>query len=177
MNLEDCKSENLTPEQEAWLDEHMDTIMEVCEEYGILPSVLLGQMVYETNEAGWATSDVYKNSHNLFGIKWTEGCGYGEYSGFRVYDSDEDSIRDYARLLSKSGLYPGYMEGAKNWDYKQATQGLYDGPYCPDADYAKNVNSIIERYGFDKYDEVLNFYNFCNFIHINICLEISRYII
>ena len=152
MNLEDCKSENLTPEQEAWLDEHMDTIMEVCQEYGILPSVLLGQMVYESV---WGTSNVYNNSHNLFGIKYTDGCGYGNYSGFRVYESDEDSIRDYAKLLSKSGLYKGYMDGAKEWDYNKAVYGLYDGPYCPEESYAPNVISKIKEYGFDKYDEVL----------------------
>lgn len=151
-DLESAKSPDLTPEQEAWIDDHIGIIMEVCEEYGILPSVLLGQMVYE---CVWGTSNVYNNSHNLFGIKYTDGCGFGNYSGFRVYDSDEESIRDYARLLSKSGLYGGYMEGAKNWDYKQATQGLYDGPYCPDADYADNVISKIEQYGFDKYDEIL----------------------
>ena len=152
MNLEDCKSENLTPEQEAWLDEHMDTIMEVCQEYGILPSVLLGQMVYESV---WGTSNVYNNSHNLFGIKYTDGCGYGNYSGFRVYESDEDSIRDYAKLLSKSGLYKGYMDGAKEWDYNKAVYGLYDGPYCPEESYAPNVISKIKEFGFDKYDEVL----------------------
>ena len=151
-DLESAKSANLTPEQEAWLDEHMDTVMEVCAEYGILPSVLLGQMVYESV---WGTSNVYNNSHNLFGIKWTEGCGYGEYSGFRVYDSDEDSIRDYARLLSKSGLYQGYMDGAKNWDYEKAVYGLYDGPYCPEESYAPNVIAKIKEFNFDKYDEIL----------------------
>ena len=151
-DLESAKSANLTPEQEAWLDDHMDTVMEVCAEYGILPSVLLGQMVYESV---WGTSNVYNHSHNLFGIKWTEGCGYGEYSGFRVYDSDEDSIRDYARLLSKSGLYKGYMDGAKNWDYEKAVYGLYDGPYCPEESYAPNVIAKIKEFGFDKYDEIL----------------------
>jgi|GEM_PF-6692910 len=150
MNLEDCKSENLTPEQEAWLDEHMDTVMEVCEEYGILPSVLLGQMVYESV---WGTSNVYNHSHNLFGIKWTEGCGYGEYSGFRVYDSDEESIRDYARLLSSSKYYTDYMEGAKNFDYEQAVAGLK--AYCPSDNYGSMVIYKIKEFGFDKYDEVL----------------------
>ena len=64
-------------------------------------------MVYESV---WGTSNVYNHSHNLFGIKWTEGCGYGNYSGFRVYDSDEESIRDYARLLSTSQYYADYRE-------------------------------------------------------------------
>ena len=150
MNLEDCKSPNLTAEQEAWLDEHMDTVMEVCEEYGILPSVLLGQMVYESV---WGTSNVYNHSHNLFGIKWTEGCGYGNYSGFRVYDSDEESIRDYARLLSTSKYYADYREGAKNWDYKQAVGGLK--AYCPSDNYGDMVIYKINEFGFDKYDEVL----------------------
>ena len=150
MNLEDCKSENLTPEQEAWLDEHMDTIMEVCEEYGVLPSVLLGQMVYESV---WGTSNVYNNSHNLFGIKWTEGCGFGKYGAFRAYNSDEESIRDYARLLSSSKYYTGYMEGAKNFDYEQAVAGLK--AYCPSDNYGSMVISKIKEFGFDKYDEVL----------------------
>lgn len=151
-DLESCKSGNLTPEQEAWIDDHIDVIMEVCQEYGILPSVLLGQMVYESV---WGTSNVYNHSHNLFGIKYTDGCGYGEYSGFRVYKSDEESIRDYARLLSKSGLYAGYMAGAKNWDYEKAVYGLYDGPYCPEESYAPNVISKIKEFEFYKYDEAL----------------------
>lgn len=150
MNLEDCKSPNLTAEQEAWLDDHMETVMEVCEEYGILPSVLLGQMVYESV---WGTSNVYNHSHNLFGIKWTEGCGYGNYSGFRVYDSDEESIRDYAKLLSTSQYYADYREGAKNWDYKQAVAGLK--AYCPSDNYGDMVIYKINEFGFDKYDEVL----------------------
>ena len=151
-DLESAKSDKLTADEEKWIDDHIDFIMEVCEEYGILPSVLLGQMVYE---CVWATSDLYKNSNNLFGIKYTDGCGYGKCGAFRAYDSDEDSIRDYARLLSQSGRYGAYMEGAKEFDYKKAVYGLYDGPYCPEESYAPNVISKIEEYGFDKYDEIL----------------------
>ena len=151
-DLDSAKPDNLTPEQEKWIDDHIETIMDVCKEYGILPSVLLGQMVYECQ---WSTSDIGRNAHNLFGIKYTNGCGFGNYGGFRSYDSEEDSIRDYAKLLSQSGLYKGYMEGAKNWDYDRAVDGLYDGPYCPSSTYGPNVKSIIKKFGFDKYDEVL----------------------
>ena len=155
-DLEAAKPVGLTSEQSKWVDDHIDLILEVCKETGVLPSVLLGQCL---EESVLGTSDLYNNTHNLFGIRWTEGCGYECYQTagngcFRKYNSDEESIRDYARLLSTSQYYQGYRDGAKNWDYNQAVDGLTS--YCdpPDA-YLPKVKNHIDSHQFYKYDELL----------------------
>ncbi|MBX4267498.1 glucosaminidase domain-containing protein [Clostridium estertheticum] len=82
------------------------------EKYNIIPSLTITQAILETV---WLQ---YVKGNNIFGIKWTEGCGYAvqEFNThefingvstpmvcrFIKYDTLGDSILDHGRLLSFS---------------------------------------------------------------------------
>ena len=85
------------------------------EKYGILPSIAIAQAILET---GWGSSKLYKESHNLFGIKadksWkgpfvkmatSENYNDKIMDNFRVYKTKEDSIVDYGVFLNKNSRY------------------------------------------------------------------------
>ncbi|MBZ9626333.1 peptidoglycan-binding protein [Clostridium sp. FP2] len=100
----------------------------------------------------------------MFGIKWTNGCGYEVQElnthewingvktpmvcKFRKYDSLDDSILDHGKLLS----FTRYKSVITSKDYKEACQNVYNSGYCTDTDYPKKLISIIEENKLYIYD-------------------------
>ncbi|MGK0469094.1 glucosaminidase domain-containing protein [Clostridium sp.] len=129
--------------------------------YNTLPSVTIAQSILET---GWLK---YVKGNNIFGIKWTNGCGYEsqdftthEYikgvktfmvCKFRKYDSITDSLLDHGELLS-IGRYRVVIASK---DYKEASHNLYRCGYCSDSQYPQKLISIIEQNKLYLYDPVL----------------------
>ena len=72
----------------------------------IPPSLILAQAAIES---GWGTSRLSKDAHNYFGIMcFKPGCGVAFDNGpgeFRRFDSVNDSIAYYMRLLNTKGAY------------------------------------------------------------------------
>ncbi|MBZ9626379.1 glucosaminidase domain-containing protein [Clostridium sp. FP2] len=128
------------------------------EKYNILPSLTIAQAILET---GWLQ---YVKGNNIFGIKWTTGCGYEVQElnthewingvktpmvcKFRKYDSLADSILDHGKLLS----FTRYKSVITSKDYKEACQNVYNSGYCTDAEYPKKLISIIEENKLYIYD-------------------------
>lgn len=138
---------------------------ELQEGYGILPSIVLGQAILESN---WGQSSLASKYNNLFGMK-----SFGDekkvnletkefineewivmQGDFKVYDSWEDSMDDHTMLFVNGVTWnPGQYEKvlmAKN--YKQAAKALQDGGYATDPTYAQKIIEVIETYNLDKYD-------------------------
>ncbi|MCB2291756.1 glucosaminidase domain-containing protein [Clostridium sp. CS001] len=130
--------------------------------YNILPSVTIAQAILET---GWMQ---HVKGNNIFGIKWTTGCGY-EFQElnthewingvktpmvckFRKYDSLDDSILDHGKLLSLNR----YKDVINSKDYKDACQNLYSCGYCTDYEYPQKLISIIEENKLYLYDPVFH---------------------
>ncbi|MBZ9688575.1 glucosaminidase domain-containing protein [Clostridium estertheticum] len=96
------------------------------EKYGLFPSVTMAQAILET---GWLK--VVKGN-NIFGIKWTDGCGFEAQefltnemingvktpvmAKFRKYSSIEESILDYGKFLTNT-RYRGVLNSD---DYRKA---------------------------------------------------------
>lgn len=129
-------------------------------QYGVLPSLTLGQAAAES---GWGEHHI---QHNLFGIKWTRGCGFTkapattkEWEGgkevtkieiFRGYDSFEDSIKDHNKLLGTAKRYAP-LRAAKNW--KEAVTQVKACGYATDPNYIKLIYAIIEQNKFYLLDD------------------------
>jgi flagellum-specific peptidoglycan hydrolase FlgJ len=164
-------TENITPDQqekvskEQFIQRISPYAQELQASYGVLPSIIIGQAILESN---WGQSQLAAKYNNLFGIK-----AYGdqpkvnletqEYvnevwitiqGDFRVYDSWEDSLRDHTHLFVDGVDWnPTIYENvllAKN--YKEAAQALQEAGYATDPTYAEKVTDVIETYKLYKYD-------------------------
>jgi flagellum-specific peptidoglycan hydrolase FlgJ len=133
--------------------------VEFMREHGIPASVLIAQGALES---GWGA---HAPGNNLFGIKWTSGCGFdyveaptrefmnGKWvtitARFRKYDSIADSIKDRGNFLLQNSRYANL----RGTDYKTACQLLQKDGYATDPTYAKQLLAIIEQYQLYKYDQ------------------------
>ncbi|WP_296059041.1 flagellar assembly peptidoglycan hydrolase FlgJ [uncultured Amphritea sp.] len=131
----------------------------VAAELGVDPKVLLAQSALET---GWGRYLIQRqeggSSHNLFNIKadsrWSgdkalvgtvefrDGVAQQERSAFRVYDSYEESFRDYAEFLKGSSRYQQALELAG--DPYQYLSGLQQAGYATDPEYAEKIGRIFD---------------------------------
>ncbi len=140
------------------MQRHAAAAQRVEQASGIPSAFMLGQAGHET---GWGRSEINmadgSPSHNLFGIKatggWTgkvaeittteyiNGAAQKVVARFRAYDSYEDSMRDYARLITQS---PRYAQASQQTDSAQAyATGLQKAGYATDPNYASKLSRAI----------------------------------
>lgn len=87
----------------------------IYDKYGVLPSITISQAILES---GWGKSELSTKAKNLFGIKadasWKGQkikMNTSEYynkkivDNFRVYNSNEESIKDYGEFLRNNKRY------------------------------------------------------------------------
>lgn len=128
---------------------------EIYDKYGVLPSISISQAILES---GWGKSDLSVKSNNLFGIKadpsWKGKkvkMNTSEYynkkiiDDFRVYDSHEDSMKDYGEFLNNNKRY-------KQSGVFEATQYLKQAKAIENAGYSTVQNDK----GEDIYAELLS---------------------
>ncbi|MGX7148533.1 glycoside hydrolase family 73 protein [Enterococcus ureasiticus] len=151
--------------KEQFIDRISPHAKELQASYGVLPSIIIGQAILESN---WGQSTLASKYNNLFGIK-----AYGDQKkvnletreyineewiviqgDFRVYNTWEESMDDHTRLFVNGVTWnPRLYEHvllAKN--YKQAARALQDAGYATDPTYADKVIHVIESYDLNKYD-------------------------
>lgn len=88
---------------------------EIYNKYGVLPSVTIAQAILES---GWGKSELSTKANNLFGIKadtsWkgkkikmntSEYYNQKIVDEFRVYNSKQESIKDYGEFLKNNKRY------------------------------------------------------------------------
>ena len=90
---------------------------QVANEYGIDPRILLAQIIQEGNVKGAPGNNVMNLTA---GSKWTgtivnrgdtDAAGRKIKQNFRAYGSEEEGIRDYARMFATSDRYKGLRSG------------------------------------------------------------------
>jgi len=152
--------DNLSTAQHAaqFVRQVLPTIRRAAQSLGVNPLGLLAQAALET---GWGqrmprTADG-SPSMNMFGIKageeWSGARATAdtlEFSGgvatqrrtaFRAYGSIEESVNDFANLLSSS---PRYREAIAGGGSAQAyIQGIARSGYATDPDYGNKLNQIL----------------------------------
>lgn len=129
--------------------------------YELYNSVIIAQSVLET---GWGQSEIMMKANALFGIKagsgWKgkvyssytnevyDGVECTEYATFRAYDSIEDSIEDYYKLIKNN-----YKKALNCETQKESIQAIKNGGYATDPEYVSKIMSIINANNFiEKYD-------------------------
>lgn len=129
--------------------------------YQLFNSVIIAQSVLET---GWGQSKIMMKANALFGIKagsgWKgkvyssytnevyDGVESTEYATFRAYDSIEESIKDYYKLIKNN-----YKKALNCNTQKESIQAIKNGGYATDPDYVSKIMSIINSNDFiEKYD-------------------------
>lgn len=135
------------------------------EGYGVLPSIIIGQGILESN---WGISQLSSEYNNLFGIKsfghpdkvtldtqeyvneqWVTIQG-----DFRVYQSWEDSMTDHTMLFVNGVDWSPekYEKVLTAPSYREAAIALQEAGYATDPEYANKVIHVIETYHLDQYD-------------------------
>ncbi|MHC5250343.1 glucosaminidase domain-containing protein [Enterococcus sp. LJL90] len=144
---------------------------EVGQERDIYASVMIAQAILES---GSGSSDLASPpNYNLFGIKGEyngnsvsyatqedDGTGnlYTTQASFKVYGNYQESLADYATLLTdgvswNNQFYAGTWK-TNTTSYQDATTAL-EGSYATDTSYAEKLNGLIETYNLSTYDEPL----------------------
>lgn len=130
-------------------------------DYKLFNSVIIAQSVLET---GWGQSKIMMKANALFGIKagsgWKgkvyssytnevyDGVECTEYATFRAYDSIEESIKDYYKLIKNN-----YKKALNCNTQKESIQAIKNGGYATDPEYVSKIMSIINANDFiEKYD-------------------------
>ncbi|MBM7699315.1 LysM peptidoglycan-binding domain-containing protein [Kurthia huakuii] len=152
----------------AFIDMISTDVVTIANEYNLYASVMLAQAALESNygKSGLASAPNY----NLFGIKGqyngqsssfatneqtTDGTVFRTTASFRKYASYEESLKDYAVLLTggtsgNSTYYQGVLK-QHTMSYKQALQAL-EGRYATDTNYASKLQAIIDDYDLTRFD-------------------------
>lgn len=134
--------------------------VKIQENTGIPWQVIIAQAALET---GWLKNPVVdvktrQKSYNLFNIKGDGPAGSvraidSEYvkgrkqkvlTKFRAYNNYEESLRDYARLISKSERYAPAMKAKDNPE--EFAVKLQECGYAIDGNYAKKLIVIMRKY-------------------------------
>ncbi|NIF01180.1 flagellar assembly peptidoglycan hydrolase FlgJ [Pantoea sp. Acro-805] len=137
----------------------LPSAQKIAQQTGLHPHLIVAQAALES---GWGVREIPaadgSPSHNLFGIKATAGwrgktseITTSEYINgvkqqvkavFRVYDSYEQGLRDYAALLLNNPRYR-LVVGASSAE--QGASALQAGGYATDPAYADKLISLIKK--------------------------------
>jgi flagellar protein FlgJ len=150
--------QNLSEQASDFVEQVLPTIRQAATALGVNPLGMLAQAALET---GWGqrmprTADG-NSSLNLFGVKagsdWSGARAVAdtvEISGgvakqtrtaFRAYGSIEESVGDFARLLTSS---PRYREAvAAGGSAQTYVQSIAKAGYATDPEYANKLNEVL----------------------------------
>ena len=142
-----------------YAEQYKDAAMEQMRRYGIPASVTLAQGILESSNG---KSELSQLGNNHFGIKATRGwlAAGGDYlvytddrpnEKFCKYDSVADSYEHHSQFLAQNSRYARCFKLSPD-DYKGWTEGIARAGYASGSSYAKNLQTIIEANGLDKYD-------------------------
>lgn len=155
------KTKNLTGNNLKFVNSIKNAAIEAYQHYNILPSLTISQAILES---AWGRSSI---GNNIFGIKaysdwkgkkkcvWTteersNGTRYRTKCWFKDYDSIEDSVRDYTKLL----LGSRYTKVREAGNYREACYAVKEAGYATSSDYSESLIQLIETYGLYAWDGI-----------------------
>ncbi|EGP5222130.1 N-acetylmuramoyl-L-alanine amidase [Enterococcus faecium] len=161
----DNQQENEAQSHQQFIERLVPHAQELQDGYGVLPSIILGQAILESN---WGKSTLASKYNNLFGIK-----AYGDQKkvsletkefvneewitiqgDFKVYDSWEQSMDDHTQLFVQGVDWNPvlYEKVITATNYQEAAQALQEAGYATDPGYAQKIIQVIETYQLNQYD-------------------------
>lgn len=165
-------TQNLTTEM--FIAQIGEQARQIGQRYNIYASVMIAQAILESGSGSSGLALAPNN--NLFGIKgvWKDKDGIGHsktfatmeddgtgslYSildSFRVYNTQADSLEDYANLITGMPSYYSGVLKSNAKDYKDACVAL-QGTYATDTTYASKLIGLIETYDLTRFDKPLDY--------------------
>ena len=158
--------ENTSVPKEEFIERIRPHAQSLQASYGVLPSIIIGQGILESN---WGQSTLASEYNNLFGIKsfghekkvnletqeYINELWVTIQGDFRVYDTWEESMDDHTRLFVNGvtwnpRLYENVLMAT---NYVEAAHALQAAGYATDPDYANKVIHVIETYELYQYDQ------------------------
>lgn len=147
---------------EEYAATYSEYAMEQMKRYGIPASVTLAQGILESSN-GRSELSVKGNAH--FGIKCTSdwlrnGGSYLVYTDdrpdekFCTYASVGDSYEHHSLFLKENARYKSCFALSPD-DYRGWCEGLQRAGYASGDNYAKHLQSIIEKNGLTRYDQAV----------------------
>lgn len=123
-----------------------------------LPSVKLAQLLVESNDL---TSNMFKKTNNMFGIKCFDHTNHIRYrcmnfhddhkhDKFRVYKTPWESLRDHSLFIANR---ENYKQLYKTKDYVEQCKILQKRGYATNGSYADILISTIEKYNLHLLDK------------------------
>lgn len=148
----------LTAEQAQFVQRLWQPAVAAQRDTGVPAAFIIGQAALET---GWGKHEIRRpdgsSAFNLFGIKaggnwrgesvaaltteFVDGRPRKMTEGFRAYTSHEESMRDWARLISQSPRYSAVVRDGQT--VEGFAQGLQKAGYATDPDYAAKLTRVI----------------------------------
>jgi flagellar protein FlgJ len=144
----------------AFIDKLGASAQAASQTTGIPARFILSQAALES---GWGKREILNadgsSSHNVFGVKagksWTgktvdattteyvNGQAHTVKAKFRAYDSYQDAMEDYTKVLTTNPRYQPVVEAAG--DAAGFAHGLQRAGYATDPQYAKKLISIMKQ--------------------------------
>lgn len=135
----------------------------------VLPSVCMAQSALET---GWGTAPIMVRANAYFGIKaggsWTgkvysaetrevyNGQSYNTVANFRAYDTKQESVEDYYRLITEASRYSKalcYGADPSKWlTPRESVTAIWQAGYATDDEYVPEVMNTLNGRNLSKYD-------------------------
>lgn len=150
---------------ETFIQSLVPKAQELHATYGVLPSIIIGQAILESD---WGNSTLASKYHNLFGIKAganenkvhleTQEYLNDEWvtvtADFRVFADNGEALEAYSLLFVNGTTWNPQQYAtvllAKN--YKEAATALQTSGYATDPEYASKIISVIEENKLVQYD-------------------------
>jgi len=135
--------------QEEFYKKYYPIVKDSVKGTGLFPETVIAQMAIES---GWGGSGLTTKYNNYFGIKGGKGVPMEteeEKGGkrvsitdkFRVYNSVEDSIKDYVRLLTTNDKY---KEVLKAKSPEEQAELIGNSPYSTSSTYGSSIKNTIK---------------------------------
>lgn len=158
--------QNLTAEQQQFVDQIVEGAKKSFKEYNVFPSVTVAQAILESD---WGKSLLAIKAKNLYGIKafggWngkTISMNTKEYLDgkwvtitalWRAYNSYNDSTYDHGKFLKENSIYTNAgVFTAKN--YREQIEAIKKAGYATGPEYVQVICNLITLYGLDSLDGV-----------------------
>jgi LysM repeat protein len=144
-------------------------IQNINKEFGskLFNSVVIAQAILET---GFGSSSLMMKANAVFGIKATkswkgkvynsntkecyDGVSFTDVSAsFRAYDSLEESVRDYFKLITGSKRYEKALNQISAFECIKA---IKDGGYATDPNYVESIMKLIKTNNLTSFDDTTN---------------------
>lgn len=163
VNANAAVSENLPKTGNSFIDSVSKAAIQSQRATGVPASVTIAQALIES---GSGKSGLTQKANNYFGIKGTGPAGSIKLptrevingrsvtvkADFRAYNNAAESFTDHGKFFQQNSRYSKALQHTD--DAHRFAQEIQKAGYATDPNYAKTINSVIDKYNLTKFDQI-----------------------